>query len=196
MKKFALIGGVVIIGAVFLFFLPSDEVKNPINEEKPKVESLNKKNNYTLNGTNNQYKIKTSKELKTDKKPHIKTAESENQLNGFENKNYVIVDEIPIKRLNNFIEKKDLKLVSSVKNKNIQIYATNPPQKNDFAPPMPPVFVKLKFKNSNDVITIDSNVISANKKIYVVKKDADKAEVKEIDTKKIEDYMPPSIGQN
>jgi len=198
MKKIILIGsGILIIVILFLFFLPSDEVKNPLSEEKNiKLNNVEQHINISEKSENKNIK-KFSKEFKNNKDKKLITI-SNNQNNDFKNgnKNYIIINEIPLKKLNNFIEKKHLRLISSIKNKNIQIYAVNPPQKNDFAPPMPPVFVRLQFKSSNDIIAINSNLINANKQIYIVKKDSNIAEVKEIDTKKIEDYMPPAIGQN
>jgi len=162
-----------IVGAYFLFN-SSEEVKNPLNDTSY----------HQSNSLPKKIKKDSSQQI------HSKTNLNNEDIKAKRNEKLTKVNE-DSQKVEKFIEEKNLILVSS-KDKDIKIYAKNPPTQDDFAPPMPPVFIKVKFKNKEDVISLNSDLIKANKKIYVI----NKSEIKEINTKDISNYAPPRIGQN
>jgi hypothetical protein len=173
---------VIILGiGVYFLFNSSEEIKNPLNDsqnsQKVLSNSFVSENNKIDNKLmSNNFKNNTSN-LK-DNTPY---------KNGIKSKD--IDTKSTKKDIEQFIEENNLVLVSS--NKDIKIYAKDRPVKDEFAPPMPPVFIKVKFKDKEDIISLDPNLIKSNEKIYII----NKSEIKDINTKNIFIYMPPSVGQ-
>jgi len=177
--------GIVLFIGFFIFNSYENEFKNPFEEKKEETKQ-----------------IKHLEKIETDKKQNKNIKEANTQNNKIykdkykkENKrnNEIILNK---SEFSDFLQKNDLEEIKSLDN-NIKIYAKSLPEENQFAPPMPPILVKLKFKENSEVVPLNSNLINLNKKIYVVKKKNDKYfEVKEIDTNKLTSFTPPSIGQN
>jgi len=191
MKRLAVVaGGVIAVVGIYFLFNSSEEVKNPLNENIPS----NTVHKNIEKPVYKPQKVETKKVVSNEKRQYIPKPNTENvktQKTAFTN------NEIrPKKEIENYLSRNNLVEVSSIDDKKIQIYAKNPPQKNDFAPPMPPVFVKLKFKNSEDIVAVNANLINSNKKLYVVKDEGKGAQIKEINTKDMTSFTPPSIGQN
>ena len=199
-KLIYIIGGILVIGGIYLFLNSNESVSNPLDE---KVSENNKNVVYK----ENEKKIKISQEYKENTSFNKNISEiNKNQINHINNN--VVLQEVEVKRdnvntfvsnenkkISKFIDENDLNPVEKVGD--VEIFAKNPPQKNEFAPPMPPTLIKVKFKNSSKIIPLKSDLINSNKKIYVVKKEGDKySEIKAIDTKKLTSFTPPSIGQN
>lgn len=204
------IGSILIIIGLFFFFNNSgSEIKNPLQENnqfsektsKPKItknlEFTENKSLFKDNFVNKKTK-NIKNETKIDEKNYQKNSNVNNQitnndksLNNFKN-NEFIFDE---KSFNNFADENNLEEVGSI-DENTKIYAKNLPVRNEFAPPMPPLLVKLNFKKETKVIPLKSGLVNANKKIYITNKNGKKIEVKEIDTNKLTSFAPPAIGQN
>jgi hypothetical protein len=193
---------IVMLIIFFVFNSSNEEIKNPVEESVKigKKSSVNDKFITEMKENNNITKHskikKIVKENNKIEKNNNKTTRyyANNNLNNTKNKGFIF-DE---KEFDDFVDKNNLEEVDSV-NENIKIYAKNLPVKNNFAPPMPPVLIKVKFNKSTKVIPLDSNVISTNKKLYVVNEKSDdpkKIELKEIDTKDLSSFTPPAIGQN
>jgi len=191
MKRLAIVaGGLIAAVGVYFLFNSSEEVKNPLNEN---ISS----NTVRKNAEKPAYKpqqVEPKKVVSNEKKQYIPQPVSKSVKT--EKSNSINNEIRPKKEIENYLSQNNLVEVSSVDDKKIKIYAKNPPQKNDFAPPMPPVFVKLKFKNSEDIVAVNANLISSNKKLYVVKDEGKGAQIKEINTKDMTSFTPPSIGQN
>jgi len=191
MKRLAVVSGVVIVAVgVYFLFNSSEEIKNPLNENSVS-------NTVHKNMEKPVYKsqqVETKKVVLNEKKQSIPKPNTNNIK---PEKTTFVNNEIETKqKIENYLSQNNLVKVSSVDDKKIKIYAKNTPQKNDFAPPMPPVFVKLKFKNSEDIVAIKANLINSNKKLYVVKNEGKGVQIKEINTKDMTSFTPPSIGQN
>jgi hypothetical protein len=206
------IGSILIIIGLFFFFNNSgSEIKNPLQENnqfsektsKPKItknlEFTENKSLFKDNFVNKKTK-NIKNETKIDEKNYQKNSNVNNQitnndksLNNFKNNEFVF-DE---KGFNNFVYENNLEEVENIDN-HVKIYTKNLPVKNDFAPPMPPVLIKVKFKEKTKIIPVNSNLITSNKKIYIVNENNNekKVEVKKIDTKDIFSFTPPMIGQN
>jgi hypothetical protein len=199
MKKILIGSGiaVIIIGAFLLFSDSNSEVKNPLQSSQPISQKKKEiKNNEIITNTVAKININESKEKTTKNK----YSNSENQANNVANNNSYFDKEnneyvFDKKSFDNFADNNNLEEVGNIDD-NTKIYAKNPPVRNDFAPPMPPVLIKVKFKNDTKIVPLNSNIANANKKIYVAKKSDNKVEVKEIDTKDISSFAPPAIGQN
>jgi len=191
MKRLAVVaGGVIAVVGIYFLFNSSEEVKNPLNENIPS----NTVHKNIEKPVYKPQKVETKKVVSNEKRQYIPKPNTENVKT---QKSAFINNEIrPKKEIENYLSRNNLVKVSSIDDKKIQIYAKNPPQKNDFAPPMPPVFVKLKFKNSEDIVAVNANLINSNKKLYVVKDEGKGAQIKEINTKDMTSFTPPSIGQN
>jgi len=191
MKRLAaIVGGVIVLVGVYFLFNSSEEVKNPLNE--PSNSNTVYKNKQKPVYTPQQ--VETKKIALNEKKQYIPKPDTKNIK---PEKTTFVNNEIETKKkIENYLSQNNLVEVSSVNDKKIKIYAKNPPQKDDFAPPMPPVFVKLKFKNGENIIAVNSNLIHSNKKLYVVKNEGKNVQIKEINTKDMTSFTPPAIGQN
>ena len=192
MKKYIYIaGGIVAVVGIYLIVNPSENVKNPLSQANKTIQKpLKTKNSIqTLKHIDIKNKIK--------KQPLIETVSQKN-INQNENVSHLVNKESlkqTSQKIATFIGNNNLKSVQSAGN--VEIFVSNPPQKSEFAPPSPPTLIKLKFKDKSEVIPLNSNLINANKKVYVVeKKDNKYTQIKEIDTKKLTSFTPPSIGQN
>jgi hypothetical protein len=191
---------IVIVGAFLLFSNSNSEVKNPLqSSQSANISKINKKNvveseKIIHNKAISNKKNINTKKIKSDEKQVDNLVENGNNFSFDKEKNEYIFNE---KSFDNFADENNLEEVGSVDD-NTKIYAKNPPIKNDFAPPMPPILIKVKFKEDTKIVPLNSNLVNANKKIYVAKKNENnkKVEVKEIDTKTISSFTPPAIGQN
>ena len=196
-KYLYIIGGVIVVGIAYLVLNSSEEVANPLNEKinEKKVENKSVKINDSLHSENS---IKINKVQKIEKEK----VEIEDNFDNVKVSNNsktesttFVMNSNSSKKIETFIEENNLKPIQKVGD--VEIFAKNFPQKNDFAPPMPPTLIKVRFKDKSEVIPLNTNLINANRKIYVVKKDNNEyKEIKEIDTKKLTSFTPPSIGQN
>ena len=192
MKKYIyILGSLIIIGGVYLLVNPSESVNNPLKEDKKsqrQVVSKIDKKEINHNFVKNESKPKMINNNSDNIKP--KNLKKEN-INHLVNKDSLKIS----KKISNFIQNNNLEAIQNIGD--VEIYAKNPPVKNEFAPPSPPTLIKLKFKDKNEIIPLNSDLINSNKKIYVVEKKDDKyKDIKEIDTKKLTSFTPPSIGQN
>lgn len=186
------IGVIIVIAGVYSLVSQDENISNPL--EKKEVST---KKPYKTNIKNN---INLTKEEKIKNKQVVTIVNNKNYKNIDKNiqeikrnniKTYITTS----KKIENFIENNNLNSIQKIGN--IEIYAKNFPQKNEFTPPMPPTLIKVKFKNKAEIVPLNSNLIRANKKIYVIQKKDDKfANIKEIDTKKLISFTPPAIGQN
>jgi hypothetical protein len=188
------VGGIVLVLWAFLIFSsPNSEIKNPLEEKNINIPKP------TLKTGNNKEEKKVFVEKKEIKKNITQNKSEGNNFNVHNNagnydrkNNEFIFDE---KSFNNFADENNLEEVGSI-DENTKIYAKNLPVRNEFAPPMPPLLVKLNFKKETKVIPLKSGLVNANKKIYITNKNGKKIEVKEIDTNKLTSFAPPAIGQN
>ena len=193
MKKYLyIIGGVLVIGGVYFVINPSEQVNNPLKDNKSKQGVMTKTDTKQINST--FVKKEPQKKLIVNVSNNI-SAKNENNpqknISHLVNKNSLKTS----KKITNFIENNNLESIQNIGD--VEIYAKNPPVKSEFAPPSPPTLIKVDFKDKNEIIPLNSDLINSNKKIYVVKKNGDKySGIKEIDTKKLTSFTPPSIGQN
>ena len=192
MKKYIyILGSLIIIGGVYLLVNPSESVNNPLKEDKKSQKQVVSKideKEINHNFVKNESKPKMINNNSDNIKP--KNLKKEN-INHLVNKDSLKIS----KKISNFIQNNNLESIQNIED--VEIYAKNPPVKNEFAPPSPPTLIKLKFKDKNEIIPLNSDLINSNKKIYVVEKKDDKyKDIKEIDTKKLISFTPPSIGQN
>lgn len=192
MKKYIYIaGGIVAVVGIYLIVNPYENVKNPLSQTNKTIQKpLKIKNStQTLEHTDIKNKIKKQSLIETVSQKNINQNENVSHLVNKESLKQTS------QKIATFIGNNNLRSVQSVGN--VEIFASNPPQKSEFAPPSPPTLIKLKFKDKSEVIPLNSNLINANKKIYAVEKNGDKySGIKEIDTKKLTSFTPPSIGQN
>ena len=192
MKKYIYIaGGIVAVVGIYLIVNPSENIKNPLSQTNKTIQKpLKIKNStQTLEHTDIKNKIKKQSLIETVSQKNINQNENVSHLVNKESLKQTS------QKIATFIGNNNLRSVQSVGN--VEIFASNPPQKSEFAPPSPPTLIKLKFKDKSEVIPLNSNLINANKKIYAVEKNGDKySGIKEIDTKKLTSFTPPSIGQN
>lgn len=191
MKKYIyILGGIVAVVGIYFIVNPSESIDNPlVSADRPVYKS-----------PKNQHDIKKveygNSGNKVKKEPLIKTVSEKkiSQKNVSHTANKESLKKISHK-IASFIQNNNLQSIQNIGN--VEIFANNPPQKSEFAPPSPPVLIKLKFKDKSEIIPLNSNLINANKKVYIVeKKDNKYSQIKEIDTKKLTSFTPPSIGQN
>ena len=171
-KLIYILGGGIILLGVFYLISPSEDIKNPLNEkknfknEKKVVEIKSVKTSPEIQEVKEVKKIKKTTQIKKDK----------NQ-----------------EKIEKFIADNNLKSINRVGD--MEIFAPNFPTRSEFAPPMPPVMVKLKFKNKEEILPLNADLVNSNKEIYIVRKEGDEyKEIKAIDTKKLKSFTPPSIG--
>jgi hypothetical protein len=191
-------GLVVIVGIFLLFNGTENELKNPLKEEVlKKYNKIEKKTNKNINEKKEMKKKCISTQNDKNENKIIKSANSNGNLTQSydkENNEYFISE----KEFDNFVDENNLNEIQSIDD-DIKIFAKNLPIKNDeVVPPTPPVLIKVKFKEKTEIVYLNSNLVNANKKIYVAKKNENnkKVEVKEIDTKDLSSFVPPVIGQN
>jgi hypothetical protein len=203
-------GILIIIGFFFIFNDSDSEIKNPIQEANKVSEKISKqdvstneliKNKDSFNKIvnkktkNRENEVEITNNYQISDNDNNQVTNNNKSLKNYDNEyNEFIFNK---KEFDNFVDENNLEEIKNIDN-NTKIYAKNSPVKNDFAPPMPPVLIKVKFREKNKIIPINSNLITSNKKIYVVNENTNnkKIEVKEIDTKNISSFMPPAIGQN
>ena len=172
-KLVYIIGGAVVVIGMFYIFSDSNEVKNPVKEKE----------------------IKIAKKEIVSSKP-LKIEESFNKSSKVEKKEISVPKKISANnKIEEFIANNNLQSINEVGD--MEIFASNPPRRDEFAPPMPPVMIKLKFKDKEEILPLNADLVNSNKEIYIVRKEGDEyKEIKAIDTKKLKSFTPPSIGQN
>jgi len=175
----------IILFFIFLFF-SNEEVKNPIAVENREV--VKKVTSSNPNKLTHNFKDNVSNTPNTfNKSNEVKNNISLKNSNSFVIKNNEIITKQTLK---NFLDRNNLEEVENFED--IKVYAKKT-SSNEFAPPSPPMFVKLDFEDTKKVIPLNSNILS-NKKIYITKKIGDKYQVKVIDTSKLTSFAPPVIG--
>ena len=169
-KLVYILGGVIVVVGIFYLFSDSNEVKNPLKEKEIKIKK----------------EITTPKIEESFNKPEVKV----------EKKEISVPKKISANnKIEEFIANNNLQSINEVGD--MEIFASNPPRRDEFAPPMPPVMIKLKFKDKEEILPLNADLVNSNKEIYVVRKSGDEyKEIKAIDTKKLKSFTPPSIGQN
>lgn len=191
-KKYLIGGGVIVLIAGLYFLMPSEEVSNPLtsshSEKKEiKVKHIVEKSvpsapeTSVKNVVSEKSGESVEREVKREEKAsHLVNSDSLNEKS---------------QKITAFIDNNNLQSIQSVGD--VEIFAKNPPQESQFAPPMPPTLIKVNFKDKSELVPLNSNLVNSNKKLYVVEKNGDKySEIKEIDTKKLTSFTPPTIGQN
>ena len=197
-KVLYVVGGIIAIVGIYFLISPNESISNPLNDNKNLSNNHLKKNIekslVKIDNTKNDKKVLQNeiKSIDNDNLSNDLVKSNENfKIEESNSKTFVNID----KKISKFIDDNNLQPIQKLKD--IEIFAKNLPKKNEFAPPMPPTLVKVKFKSKSEIIPLNSDLINSNRKIYVVKKEGDKySEIKEIDTKKLTSFTPPAIGQN
>jgi hypothetical protein len=144
---------ILVVAAFFIFDNSDNEIKNPLKEQAVNIGNNIKQNNNFINGknVNKEVSIKTKENKKVTKNDTIEVENNENFNKGNsnlagnynpENNEYIFNE----KEFENFAYKNNLEEIEDLDN-DVKIFAKHVPVKSDFAPPMPPVLIKVKFNN-------------------------------------------------
>ena len=193
-KKYLIGGGVIVLIAGLYFLMPSEEVSNPLTSSQPKqAEKKEVKVKHIVEKSVPSAPVTSVKNAVSEKsgdsvEREVKREEKVTHLVNGDNLNE------ESQKITAFIDNNNLQSIQNVGD--VEIFAKNPPQESQFAPPMPPTLIKVNFKDKSELVPLNSNLVNSNKKLYVVEKNGDKySEIKEVDTKKLNSFTPPSIGQ-